>query len=80
MDERDQAIHMTSIRNVFAAFSAYYILGLLSLHIHGVIIGRSRIIVDNNLLQEIAIGSIILLFFVHSVTTIILYRQGKENE
>ncbi|MFC1606513.1 hypothetical protein ACFL47_00965 [Candidatus Latescibacterota bacterium] len=81
MDERDLAIHLTSIRNVFASFILFFTFGLLLLsYYNGLIIGSSSITIDNRIIRDIAIGSLILMFFVHSITTVILYRQGKEDE
>ena len=77
MDERDLKIKRTSRWSGFGAFWTIYVFGFIGTWGWLSYTGCRLISIDINVLPLFVFGAFILIFVVDSLTTVILYRQGK---
>jgi len=77
MDERDLKIQRTARWSGFGAFWMIYNFGFIGTFGWLRYKGCHSISIDINVLPLFVFGAFILMFFVDSLTAVILYRQGK---
>ncbi|MFC1538885.1 hypothetical protein ACFL6H_05635 [Candidatus Latescibacterota bacterium] len=77
MDERDIAIHRTAFLFVFRVFWVVYVLGFLVAWFWIVTRGWKTVTIHISLIPPLYSVPVLVLLMVHSIDTILLYRQGK---
>jgi len=77
MDERDLKIQRTARWSGFGIFWVFYVFGIMCTWGWASYTGYRSISVNVSVLPLFVVGAFLLIFFVDSITRVILYRRGK---
>lgn len=77
MDERDLKIQRTARWSGFGIFWCFYVFGIIGTWGWAKYMGYRSISITVSVIPHFVFGAFILIFVIDSLTTVILYRQGK---